>query len=134
MEEEAGRILVGLRCFACSPSTWPPPDLDLGLGLLREDMTKELPRSQSLSSLPTKFTTSLTSHTCVGVVPKSAAIGFLECTDDSLPSIEIQLHIVIEVVSRLKMTQEMRSLSVKEHLLVDFLLDQILLLKVIVAQ
>jgi hypothetical protein len=99
------------------------PDLDLGLGLLREDMTKELPHSQSLSSLLMKFTTSLTSHTCVGVVPKSAAVGFLECTDDSLPSIEIQLHIVIEVVSRLKMTQEMRSLSVKEHLLVDFLPD-----------
>jgi hypothetical protein len=50
------------------------------------------------------------------------------------PPSEIQLHIVVEVISRLKMAQQMKSLLVDEHLLVDFLLDQILLLKVIVAQ
>jgi hypothetical protein len=43
--------------------------------------------------------------------------------EDSLPTVEIRLHIAIEVVGHLKMAHEMRSLSVEELSLVDFLLD-----------
>jgi hypothetical protein len=43
--------------------------------------------------------------------------------EDSLPTPEIHLHITIIVVGCLKMAHEMRLLSVKELLLVDFLLD-----------
>jgi hypothetical protein len=43
--------------------------------------------------------------------------------EDSLPTLEICLHIAIEVVGHLKMAHEMRSLSVEELSLVDFLLD-----------
>jgi hypothetical protein len=54
--------------------------------------------------------------------------------EDPLPTLEIRLHIAIEVVYRLKMAQEMRLLLVEELLLVDFLLNQILSLKEVVVQ
>jgi hypothetical protein len=71
--------------------------------------------------------------TRIGVVPKQATIGCLECRDNSLPTPKIWMHIAVEVVSLLKMAQQMMSLSVEEHLLVDFLLDHILMLKVVVV-
>jgi hypothetical protein len=46
---------------------------------------------------------------------------------------EIHLHIAIEVICRLWMAQEMRLLLDEELSLVDFLLDQIALLKEVVA-
>jgi hypothetical protein len=49
--------------------------------------------------------------------------------EDSLLTLEIRLHIAIEVVGHLRMAYEMRSLSDDELSLVDFLLDQITLLK-----
>jgi hypothetical protein len=52
----------------------------------------------------------------------------------SLPTPVIHLHIAIEVIGRLRLAQEMRSLSDKEFSLVDFLLDQISLLKEVVEQ
>jgi hypothetical protein len=54
--------------------------------------------------------------------------------EDSLPTPEIRMHIAIEVICYLKMAQEMRSLSLEELSLIDFLLDQIVLLKEVVAQ
>jgi hypothetical protein len=54
--------------------------------------------------------------------------------EDSLPTPVIHLHIAIEVIGRLRLAQEMRSLSDKEFSLVDFLLDQISLLKEVVEQ
>jgi hypothetical protein len=54
--------------------------------------------------------------------------------EDLLPTLEICLHIAIEVVCRLKMAQERRLLLVKEVSLVDFLLYQVLSLKEVVAQ
>jgi hypothetical protein len=54
--------------------------------------------------------------------------------EDSLPTLEIRLHITIEVVCHLKMVQETRSLSVKELSLVEFVLDRILSLKEVLAQ
>jgi hypothetical protein len=48
--------------------------------------------------------------------------------EGSLPTPEIQLHIVINVVSRLNTVEDFRSLSNEELSLHEFLLDQILLL------
>jgi hypothetical protein len=48
---------------------------------------------------------------------------------DSLPAPEIQLHIIINIVSRLNAVEDFSSLSVKELLLHEFLLDQILFLQ-----
>jgi hypothetical protein len=50
-------------------------------------------------------------------------------TEDSLPTPEIRLHIVISVVSHLNSSEEARSLSVEEQSLHEFLLDQILFLQ-----
>jgi hypothetical protein len=47
---------------------------------------------------------------------------------DSLPTLEIRLHIIINVVSHLNMTLEAMSLSVEELSLREFLLNQILFL------
>jgi hypothetical protein len=47
-------------------------------------------------------------------------------TKDTLPTPEIRLHIVINVVSRLNAVEEARSLLVEELSLREFLLDQIL--------
>jgi hypothetical protein len=49
-------------------------------------------------------------------------------TEDSLPTSEFQLHITINVVSRLNAAEEAWSLSVVEVSLREFLLDQLLLL------
>jgi hypothetical protein len=53
--------------------------------------------------------------------------------EDSLSTPEIHQHIAIEVVGRLHLVQESRLLSDDELSLVDFLLDQITLLKEVVA-
>jgi hypothetical protein len=50
----------------------------------------------------------------------------------TLPTLELRLHIAIEVIGRLHLAQETRSLSCEEHSLIAFLLDQILLLKEVV--
>jgi hypothetical protein len=47
---------------------------------------------------------------------------------------ELRLHIAIEVVGRLRLVQETRSLLSEELSLVAFLLDQIFLLKELVQQ
>jgi hypothetical protein len=52
----------------------------------------------------------------------SVALGARN-VEDSLPTPEILLHIAIEVVGRLRLAQETRSLSDEELSLVDFLLD-----------
>jgi hypothetical protein len=49
--------------------------------------------------------------------------------EDSLPASELRLHISIEVVGRLRLVQETRSLSGEKLSLIAFLLDQIFLLK-----
>jgi hypothetical protein len=49
--------------------------------------------------------------------------------EEPFPSPELHVHIVIEVVYRLRMAQETRSLVDEELSLIDFLLDQIVLLK-----
>jgi hypothetical protein len=54
--------------------------------------------------------------------------------EDSLPTPEIRLHITIEVIGRLCLAQAMRPLYNEELSLADFLLDQISLLKEVVAQ
>jgi hypothetical protein len=46
--------------------------------------------------------------------------------EDSLPTPEIRLRFVINVVSRLSVVEEFRSLSAKEISLRKFVLDQIL--------
>jgi hypothetical protein len=51
-----------------------------------------------------------------------------------LSSLELHLHIAIEVISRLRMVQESRSLLDEELSLIDFLLDQMVLLKEMVLQ
>jgi hypothetical protein len=51
-----------------------------------------------------------------------------------LPSPELHLHIVIEVMSRLRMAQESRSLVYEEMPLIYFLLDQMVLMKEMVLQ
>jgi hypothetical protein len=48
--------------------------------------------------------------------------------EDSLSMPEIRLHIAINVISSLNVTEEFRSLLVHEILLCEFLLDQMLLL------
>jgi hypothetical protein len=53
--------------------------------------------------------------------------------EDSLPTPKIHQHIAIEVVGRLHLAQESRSLSDDELSLVDFLLEQITLPKEVVA-
>jgi hypothetical protein len=67
---------------------------------------------------------------------RSQSLSVVPCVsdDDSLSMPEIRLHIAIEEVCHLKMAQETRSLSIEELSLVDFLLDQILSLKEVVAQ
>jgi hypothetical protein len=67
---------------------------------------------------------------------RSLSLSVVPCVsdDDSLSTPEIRLHIAIEEVCHLKMAQETRSLSIEELSLVDFLLDQILSLKEVVAQ
>jgi hypothetical protein len=49
--------------------------------------------------------------------------------EDSLPALEIRLHIGINVVFRLNLVEEARSLSIEEQSLCEFLLDQILFLQ-----
>jgi hypothetical protein len=56
--------------------------------------------------------------------------AYLELSEeDSLPTSEIWLHIAINVVSRLNVMEEFRSLSAEELSLREFLLDQLLLLQ-----
>jgi hypothetical protein len=43
--------------------------------------------------------------------------------EDSLPALELCLHIAIEVIGRLHLAQETRSLSCEELSLIAFLLD-----------
>jgi hypothetical protein len=50
----------------------------------------------------------------------------------TLPVPELRLHIAIEVVGRLRLAQETRSLLCEELSLITFLLDQIFLLKEVV--
>jgi hypothetical protein len=50
----------------------------------------------------------------------------------TLPVPELRLHIAIEVVGRLRLVQETRSLLCEELSLITFLLDQIFLLKEVV--
>jgi hypothetical protein len=47
---------------------------------------------------------------------------------DTLPTLEIRLHIAINIISRLNAAEDARSLSVEELLLCEFLLDQMLFL------
>jgi hypothetical protein len=47
---------------------------------------------------------------------------------DTLPTLEIRLHIAINIISRLNATEDARSLSIEELLLCEFLLDQMLFL------
>jgi hypothetical protein len=48
---------------------------------------------------------------------------------DTLPTLEIRLHIAINIISRLNAAEDARSLSVEELLLREFLLDQMLFLQ-----
>jgi hypothetical protein len=54
--------------------------------------------------------------------------------EDSLPAPELRLHISIEVVGRLRLVQETRSLSGEKLSLIAFLLNQIFLLKEVMQQ
>jgi hypothetical protein len=48
---------------------------------------------------------------------------------DSLPTLEIQLHITINIVSHLNTAEKASSLSIEAQSLCEFLLDQILFLQ-----
>jgi hypothetical protein len=54
--------------------------------------------------------------------------------EDSLPALELHLHIAIELIGHLCWVQEMMSLSCKELSLIAFLLDQNFLLKEVVQK
>jgi hypothetical protein len=53
--------------------------------------------------------------------------------EEFLHTLEVCMHIAIEVVCRLRMAQEMRSLTAEVASLVDFLLNQILSLKEVIV-
>jgi hypothetical protein len=70
-------------------------------------------------------------------VPQSPHPGDAPCVsnvEDSLPAPKLCLHLAFEVVGRLRLAQKARSLSSEELSLVDFLLDQNFLFRVIVQQ
>jgi hypothetical protein len=54
--------------------------------------------------------------------------------EDPLPSLNLRLHIAIKVINRLQMVQESQLLMDEEMSLIDFLLDQIVLLNETVLQ
>jgi hypothetical protein len=74
--------------------------------------TASLPPSIKGDSLPTTF--------------EDACPELFE--EDSLPTLEIRLHIALNVISHLNAVEEFRSLLAKELSLHEFLLDQMLLL------
>jgi hypothetical protein len=65
----------------------------------------------------------------VALAPSVMDVCLEPLAEDSLPILEIRLHIVINIVSRLNVAEEARSLSVKKVSLCKFLLDQILFLQ-----
>ncbi|TVU44407.1 hypothetical protein EJB05_03847, partial [Eragrostis curvula] len=112
-------------CAATSPRS-PLPGSD-GSG----SWSSAPPRSSPALKLDPAFLTpapTATSTTQEVAAPDPAAGGNSQSSSsstDCLPTPEIQLEIAIEVVYRLDMAEERRSLSLQEQSLREFLLDQI---------